>query len=143
MPFRFSANLSLEEAFDPKFMLGRLSATTAAYPIAVSVALGRGVPLNEAATEAQCAVIGNIGFLGIPVLALQMGEAVGFIMMMLAVELLAFGSLVVILITGGRDGRMSFRARNLRPRPDHRPDAAGDFPGLRLVHSGLAGLGAG
>lgn len=111
MLFRFSANLSFEEVFDPKFMLVYLSATAAVYLIAVSVALGRGVPLTEAAIEAQCAVIGNIGFLGIPMLALLMGEAaVGFIMMMLAVDLLVFGSLVVILITGSRDGRMSFRA---------------------------------
>jgi len=48
-------------------------------------------------------VIGNIGFLGIPMLALIMGEAaIGYIMMMLAVDLLFFGTLVVVLITGSR-----------------------------------------
>jgi len=37
-----------------------------------------------------------------------MGDAsVGPIMMMLAVDLIFFGSLVVILITGSRDGRVS------------------------------------
>jgi predicted permease len=74
------------------------------------VAIWRRIKLAEAAVEAQCAVIGNIGFLGIPMLALLMGErAVGYIMMMLAVDLLVFGSLIVILITGSRDGRMSWR----------------------------------
>ncbi len=68
------------------------------------MALWRRLPTAEAAVEAQCGVIGNIGFLGIPMLALIMGErAVGYIMMMLAVDLLFFGSLIVILITGSRD----------------------------------------
>ena len=41
-------------------------------------------------------------------LALLMGEAaIGPIMMVLAVDLIFFGSIVVILITGAQDGRMS------------------------------------
>ena len=41
-------------------------------------------------------------------LALLLGEAsVGPIMLVLAVDLIVFGSLIVILITGSRDGRMS------------------------------------
>ena len=63
--------------------------------------------MTEAAVEAQCAVIGNVGFLGIPMLVLLLGEgAVGPVMMVLAVDLIVFGSLIVILITGSRDGRM-------------------------------------
>jgi len=103
MLFRFSANLSFGEVFDARFMLVYLWATVFVYLIANAVALYRGLPIAEGAIEAQCAVIGNIGFLGIPMLALIMGEAaVGYIMMMLAVDLLVFGSLVVILITGSR-----------------------------------------
>ncbi|HCI05762.1 MAG TPA: malate transporter, partial [Sulfitobacter sp.] len=53
---------------------------------------------------------GNIGFLGIPMLTLILGEAaVGPIMMMLAVDLIIFSSLVVILVTGSQDGQMSIR----------------------------------
>uniref|UniRef100_UPI0025E04528 AEC family transporter n=1 Tax=uncultured Pseudophaeobacter sp. TaxID=1759421 RepID=UPI0025E04528 len=52
-------------------------------------------------------VIGNVGFLGVPMLILLMGEAaVGPVMQVLAVDLIVFGSLIVILITGSRDGRM-------------------------------------
>jgi len=41
-------------------------------------------------------------------LALLMGEAaVGHVMMVLAVDLLVFGSLVVMIIVGSRDGRMT------------------------------------
>ncbi|WP_172297520.1 AEC family transporter [Pseudoruegeria sp. HB172150] len=105
MLFRFSANLKFGEVFDPKFMGVYLVATTAIYLVVTAVAIWRALPLAEAAIEAQCAVIGNIGFLGIPMLAVLMGDAaVGYIMMMLAVDLLVFGSLVVILITGSGAG---------------------------------------
>jgi len=109
MLFRFSANLRFGEVFDLKFIMVYLWATAFVYLIANAVALWRRLPVAEAAIEAQCAVIGNIGFLGLPMLALLMGEAaVGYIMMMLAVDLLVFGSLIVILITGSRDQQMSW-----------------------------------
>ncbi|MDF0599326.1 AEC family transporter [Psychromarinibacter sp. C21-152] len=105
MLFRFSANLRFGDVFDPTFMLVYLAATATVYVLVTAVAMWRRLPVGEAAVEAQCATIGNIGFLGIPMLALLMGEAaVGFIMMMLAVDLLVFGSLIVILITGSRAG---------------------------------------
>jgi len=108
MLFRFSANLSLAEIFDWQFVWAYLSASTVIYVFATFVALRRRVPITEAAVEAQCAVIGNVGFLGIPMLVLLLGEgAVGPVMMVLAVDLIVFGSLIVILITGSRDGRMS------------------------------------
>jgi len=108
MLFRFSANLTLAEVFDGVFVLAYLSATGFVYAIATLVALIRRISLPEMAIEAQCAVIGNVGFLGVPMLAMLMGEAaVGPVMLVLAVDLIVFGSLVVILITGARDGRMS------------------------------------
>lgn len=104
MLFRFSANLSFAEVFDARFMGVYLAATGAVYMVYVALALWRRLPVGEAAVEAQCAVIGNIGFLGIPMLALLMGDAaVGYIMMMLAVDLFVFGSLIVILITGSKE----------------------------------------
>ena len=108
MLFRFSANLSLGDVFDLPFMLAYFLGTLAVYLIATLVALMRRISVEQTAIEAQCAVIGNIGFLGLPMLALLLGDAsVGPIMMMLAVDLIFFGSLVVILITGSRDGRVS------------------------------------
>ncbi|MGB1163092.1 MAG: AEC family transporter, partial [Paracoccaceae bacterium] len=71
--------------------------------------LGRKVPLDEAAIEAHCAVIGNVGFLGVPMLALLMGpEAIGYVVMVLAVDLILFGSLIVMLIVGSREGQVRF-----------------------------------
>ncbi|WP_296418118.1 AEC family transporter [Pseudooctadecabacter sp.] len=108
MLFRFSANLSLAAIFDLPFVLAYLWGTLFVYLLATGVALIRKRGIEEAAVEAQCAVIGNVGFLGIPMLVLLLGEqAIGPVMLVLAVDLIVFGSLIVILITGSRDGRMS------------------------------------
>lgn len=108
MLFRFSANLSLAEILDWQFVTAYLAGTTAIYLLATLVAMLRRLRIEEAAVEAQCAVIGNVGFLGVPMLVLLMGEAaIGPVMLVLAVDLIVFGSLIVILITGARDGRMS------------------------------------
>lgn len=107
MLFRFSANLSLGEVWDAYFVLAYLLGTTTIYLLATGVAVARKRPVTEAAVEAQCAVIGNVGFLGIPMLVLLLGEAaIGPVMLVLAVDLIVFGSLIVILITGSRDGRV-------------------------------------
>lgn len=108
MLFRFSANLSLGEVFDLSFVLAYLCGTGVIYLLATAVALIRLRGVEEAAVESQCAVIGNVGFLGVPMLVLLMGEAaIGPVMLVLAVDLIVFGSLIVILITGARDGRVS------------------------------------
>ena len=110
MLFRFAANLSFDDVLDWPFIFAYLSATSIVYIFTTLIAMRRGVGVAEAAVEAQCAVIGNVGFLGIPMLALLLGEAaVGPIMVVLAIDLIVFGSLIVILITGSRDGRMSPR----------------------------------
>lgn len=108
MLFRFSAEMSLGEVFDIGFVAAYLCATGAVYCIATVVAAMRRRGIEEAAVEAQCAVIGNVGFLGVPMLISLMGaDAIGPVMMVLAMDLIVFGSLIVILITGARDGRMS------------------------------------
>ncbi|WP_137702567.1 AEC family transporter [Marimonas lutisalis] len=108
MIFRFSANLTLRELIDTRFISAYLWGSGFVYGIALAIAYLRGLGTEEASVEAQCAVIGNTGFLGVPMLALLLGEAaIGPVMMVLAMDLIVFGSLIVILITGGRDGRMS------------------------------------
>ncbi|MCE8007380.1 AEC family transporter [Aestuariivita sp.] len=108
MLFRFAANLSLDEVFNGRLIAGYLWGTAFVYGIATIVAFLRKLDVQYTAIEAQCAVIGNVGFLGIPMLAVIFGEAaVGPVMLVLAVDLIVFSSLIVILITGSRDGRMS------------------------------------
>ncbi|NRA99010.1 MAG: AEC family transporter [Rhodobacteraceae bacterium] len=110
MLFRFSANLSLAEIIDWPFLWAYLSASLAVYALVFGAAIWRGRPVTEAAFEGQCGAIGNTGFLGIPMLAILMGpEAVPSVILVLAVDLVVFGSLVVIVVTGARDGRLSFK----------------------------------
>ncbi len=109
MLFRFAANLSFWEVLDGDLILAYFGASLAVYLLATVVAVIRGVGVEQAAIEAQCAVIGNVGFLGVPMLVLLLGDgAIGPVMLIIAVDLIVFGSLVVILITGGRDGRLAF-----------------------------------
>ena len=111
MLFRFSANLKLSEVLDWGFVAAYLIATTALYILATLVARWRGEPVPVAAFEAQCAVIGNVGFLGLPMLGALMGErAIVGIMQMLAVDLLVFSSLAVIIVTASREGHITLRA---------------------------------
>ncbi|MHA6324686.1 AEC family transporter [Roseivivax sp. CAU 1753] len=108
MLFRFSANLSIAEIFDAWLAVAYLWGTAFVYGIALLVAFWRGAKVETAAIEAQCAAIGNTGFLGVPMLALLLGEAaVGPIILILSIDLIVFSSALVILIEGSRDGRMS------------------------------------
>lgn len=108
MLFRFAANLSLSEVWDTRLVIAYLWGTAFVYGIATLVAFLRGLDVETAAIEAQVAAIGNVGFLGVPMLTLLLGpEAIGPVMLVLAVDLIVFSSLIVILITGSRDGRMS------------------------------------
>lgn len=110
MIFRFTATLQLGEVFHAPSVLAYLSATLAIYLLATIVGMLRGVGVEEAAIEAQTAAIGNVGFLGIPMLALLLGPAaIGPTMIVLAVDLIVFGSLLVIIISAKRDGRMSIK----------------------------------
>lgn len=103
----FAGSLDLADVLDWNFVGAYFVGSFAVYALATLVSVARGLKVAEAAIEAQCAIIGNVGFLGIPMLALLLGDqAIGPIMMVLAVDLIFFGSLVVILITGSRDGRL-------------------------------------
>ncbi len=108
MLFRFAATLPFAEIFSGRLVLGYLIGTAGVYALATLVAYLRGLDIPTVAVEAQCAAIGNVGFLGLPMLALLFTEAaIGPVMLVLTVDLVVFSSLIVILINGGRDGRLT------------------------------------
>ena len=108
MLFRFAATLPLAELFDLRFALAYLSGSGAVYALAAAVARLRCRPLAEAAVEAQCAVIGNTGFLGVPMLVMLLGPgAAAPVLMVLSIDLIVFSSLITLLITASRRGRLS------------------------------------
>ena len=108
MIFGFVVSLPMAALWDPRFVLAYLAGSVPVYLLALGVGLARRTGAQVAAMEAQCAVVGNVGFLGIPMLVLLLGEAAaGPVMLILAADLIVFGSLVVIVVTGARDGRVS------------------------------------
>ena len=108
MLFRFASNLSLAEIYDTRFALAYLSGCVTVYLLATAVAFARRITMAEAAVEAQCAVIGNTGFLGVPMLVALMGKAAaGPVLMVLSIDLIVFSSLITLLITAARTGRVT------------------------------------
>ena len=106
--FRFASGLALGELWSPTFVAAYLCGSVLVWALALLAAVLRRVPPAIAAMEAQCAVVGNVGFLGIPMLALLLGEAaVGPVVLVLTIDLFVFGSLIVIAVTAARGGRVS------------------------------------
>ncbi|WP_415919153.1 AEC family transporter [Tateyamaria sp. SN6-1] len=108
MLFRFAATLDFAQIWDARLAGAYLTGTLAVYLLATAVGWLRRLDVPTNAVEAQCTVIGNVGFLGLPMLAVLLGEAaVAPMILILSIDLIVFSSLIVILITGSRDGRMS------------------------------------
>lgn len=110
MLFRFAAGLDLGALFDPRFVLAYLAGSTAIWATGMAVARWRGLPVPEAAMEAQCCMIGNTGFLGVPMLVVLLGQrAVGPVLMVLTIDMLVFSTLITLIIHGARSGGMRLR----------------------------------
>lgn len=108
--FGFSANMSLADIFDLRAAAAYLWGCMLIWTLAMAVAILRARPLAEAAMEAQCAVIGNTGFLGVPMLVLLLGaQAAGTVIMVLVIDLIIFSSILTVIITWSREGRISPR----------------------------------
>jgi malonate transporter and related proteins len=108
MLFNFSASMPAAELFDLRVALAYLCGCAVVYALAMAVAFARGRPVTEAAMEAQVAVIGNTGFLGVPMLVLLLGEAAaGTIILVLAIDLVVFSTLLTVIVTLAREGRLS------------------------------------
>ena len=140
MIFKFASQLSFADILDWQFIAAYTMAGFAVYGVATFAALRRATGMAQAAVEAQCAVIGNIGFLGIPMLALLLGPgAVVYVMIMLSVDLILFGSLIVVLILFSRDGQMSWAsARVLAMGVLKNPMIGGIVLGLLWSSSGAS-----
>lgn len=108
MLFKFSANLKLAELFDPQFVLAYLSGSGAVWILTFLVAKARKLPTTLAAMESHTAMTGNTGFLGVPMLVVLLGpQAVGPVLMVLSCDLIVFSSIITIIITAARHGKVS------------------------------------
>ncbi len=105
MLFRFAANLDLAALFDPRFVSAYLSGSALIWLTGFAVARARALPTPEAAMEAQCCMIGNTGFLGVPMLVMLLGpQAVGPVLMVLVIDMLVFSTLITLIIHAARSG---------------------------------------
>ncbi len=107
MLFGFAANLSLTEVFDLRAASAYLLACAALYLLVMGIAFLRRVRLEAALIEAHCSIIGNTGFLGVPMLVVLLGAySVPTVLLVLTLDMIVFSTLFVILITLARDGRI-------------------------------------
>lgn len=108
MLFGFAAGMSLGDILEPRAALAYLWGCGIAYLVAMGVAFLRARPLTEAVMEAHTAIIGNVGFLGIPMLVMLLGApAASTILLVLSIDLIVFSSLLTVIITLAREGRVS------------------------------------
>lgn len=109
MLFAFSANLTFSDLLDARAVAAYLWACGVLYLFVMVVAFLRRARLDEATIEAHCAIIGNTGFLGVPMLVVLLGEAsVKTVLLVLTIDLVVFSSLFTILITLARGGRIDW-----------------------------------
>ena len=106
--FRFAATLHLRELWDPAFVAAYLAGSLVVWALGFTVARLRRLPLAEAAMEAQCCMIGNTGFLGVPMLLVLLGPAaVGPVLLVLTIDMVVFSTLITLLVTAARQGRVT------------------------------------
>ena len=111
MLFRFAATLQVAELFNLQFGLAYLSGCAVVYAFMTVAARLRGNDVAVSSVEAQAGVIGNVGFLGVPLLVSLLGEAAaGPVLFVLAIDLVVFGSLFVAIITASREGSLGLAA---------------------------------
>jgi predicted permease len=107
MLFNFSANLGISEIWQPRVIAAYLLACLTVYLAVMIIAFLRRATLREATIEAQCGIIGNTGFMGLPMLALLLGpESVPYMLIILSVDLVVFSSLFTMMITLAGQGQI-------------------------------------
>lgn len=105
MLFRFAAGLDLGALFDTRFVMAYLAGSGLVWVAGFLVARARGLAPPDAAMEAQCAMTGNTGFLGVPMLVVLLGDrAVGPVLMVLTIDMLVFSTLITLIIHAAHSG---------------------------------------
>lgn len=108
MLFGLAANLTLAELLDTRAAAAYLLACAVLYLLVMAIAFLRRARMEEALIEAHCAVIGNTGFLGVPLLVVLLGPAsVPTVLLILTIDMIVFSSIFTMIITLSRDGRIN------------------------------------
>ena len=109
MLFGFAAALDIRQLFDPRFALAYVAGSAALWLLAAAIARSRGAGPAGAAMLAHTSVIGNTGFLGVPMLVVLLGPAaVGPVLMVLTIDMVVFSTLITLIIAAEGHGRVGF-----------------------------------
>lgn len=107
MLFGFSASLNLAGLFDLRFVLAYVAGSAVVWLLVAAMARARGAPPAEAAMLAHTSIIGNTGFLGVPMLVVLLGPtAVGPVLMVLTLDVVVFATLITLIVAITRHGRI-------------------------------------
>ena len=107
MLFRFAATLDITEIWDPAFAAAYTCGSLVLWGAGIAIGRARGLGWAEAAMEAHCYVIGNTGFLGVPMLIVLLGEAAaGPVLLVLIVDMVVFTTLITVIVTGTQQGQI-------------------------------------
>ena len=89
-------------------MAGYLMGSMALYFLTVLIAKLGGTSFDISVIEAQCSVIGNMGWMGLAMIPILLGEeSISYVIMVLIIDLIVFGPLIVILLVAHREGHLS------------------------------------
>jgi len=100
MLFRFASQISITSLWQTDYVLSYLFACFSIYTFVWLMAHKREGNLGINAIEAQCAIIGNVGFMGIPLLISFFGlGATRYILLGLTLDLIVFSSLIFIQLS--------------------------------------------
>lgn len=109
MIFNFSSKLSLGEIFELKFAATYLVGSMMVYAGTTFVELRRGERFDLALIEGHCTVIGNMGWMGLAMLPILLGEqSIPYVIMVLMLDLVVFYPIAVTLIVAYKKGRIDF-----------------------------------
>jgi len=104
---RLTAQMPIGELFDPWVMLAYLTGCLMVHALVLVSSRSRGAPLDEAAMEAHVAIVGNTGFLGVPLLIGVLGDQVaGTVLLLLLIDMILFNIILTLLITRARGARL-------------------------------------
>lgn len=108
MLLRLAAGLDIAGLFDARFVTAYLAGSLAVWGAVIALARAGGAPLPQAAMLAHAAIVGNTGFLGVPMLAVLLGPAsVGPLLIVLTLDMVVFSTMITLIVALAGHGRMA------------------------------------
>jgi predicted permease len=110
MIFNFASELSLDEIFEFRFTAAYLIGSFVVYLGTLWLRRLRGDSFEMALVSGHCSVIGNMGWMGLAMLPILLGEeSIPYVIMVLICDLVVFYPLIVSLIVAHRKGKFDIK----------------------------------